>query len=102
MRQEENALDEIMERTPDIPRVEINLCKPKAPVRVPLVDSRIVTAEASPNLVRHVTFDVGGTPLEGRFHSGQSFGIVPPGKNADGNPHRLRLFSTSTPSRGEK
>lgn len=87
--------------TPVMPKVEINRCKPRAPVTVPLVDSWIATAQGSPNYVRHVTFDVSGTPLEGQIHAGQSFGIVPPGRDADGKPHRLRLFSTSSPSGGE-
>jgi len=85
-----------------MPDVEINLCKPKDPVRVPLVDSRIVTAEASPNIVRQVTFDVGGTPLEGRLLAGQSFGVIPPGTDDRGKPHKLRLYSVSSPSRGEQ
>lgn len=84
-----------------MPEVEVNLCRAKAPVAVPLVESRIVTAEASPNFVRHVTFDVGGTPLEGKLLAGQSFGIVPPGEDAAGKPHKLRLYSVSSPSRGE-
>ncbi len=95
-------MDEIADGAPRMPRVEINLCKPKAPVKVSLVASRIVTAEASPNFARHVTFDVGGTPLEGHCFAGQSFGIVPPGEDENGKPHRLRLFSMSSPSRGEQ
>ncbi len=91
-----------MDAAPVMPQVEINLCKPKAPVRVPLVESRIVTAETSPNFVRHVTFDVGGTPLEGKLRAGQSFGIVPPGTDANGKAHKLRLYSIASPSRGEK
>ncbi len=91
----------MVEVAPVMPEVEINLCRAKSPVRVPLVESRIVTAETSPNFVRHVTFDVGGTPLEGKLRAGQSFGIIPPGSDADGKPHKLRLYSVSSPSRGE-
>jgi len=96
------VVDSLVDTTPVMPDVEINLCKPKDPVRVPLVDSRIVTAEASPNFVRQVTFDVGGTPLEGRLLAGQSFGVVPPGTDDKGKPHKLRLYSVSSPSRGEE
>ena len=55
---------------------------------VPLVEARIVTAESSPNFVRHVTFDIGGTPLEGQMRAGQSFGVIPTGTDTDGKPHK--------------
>ena len=87
--------------TPTMPDVAVNLCRAKAPVRVPLVESRIVTAESSPNFVRHVTFDIGGTPLEGQMRAGQSFGVIPAGTDAEGKPHKLRLYSVSSPSKGE-
>lgn len=95
-------MDREVDMKPAMPRVRTNVCKPRSPVTVPLVESRIVTAEASPNYVRHLTFDIGGTPLEGQFHAGQSFGIVPPGEITEGRPHRVRLFSTASPSGGEK
>ena len=91
-----------MEMTPIMPDVAVNLCRANAPVAVPLVESRIVTAETSPSFVRHVTFDVGGTPLEGKLLAGQSFGIIPAGVDEAGKPHKLRLYSVSSPSRGEK
>ncbi|MDN5864162.1 MAG: hypothetical protein L0I62_02945 [Gammaproteobacteria bacterium] len=94
-------MDGTVDITPIMPKVEINLCKAKAPVSVPLVGSKIITAESSPNFVRHVVFDVGGTPLENKLLAGQSFGIVPPGTDADGKPHKLRLYSIASPSRGE-
>lgn len=86
---------------PKLPDVAVNLCRVNAPVQVPLVESRIVTAETSPNFVRHVTFDVSGTPLEGRLLAGQSFGIIPPGLDERGKAHKVRLYSVSSPSRGE-
>lgn len=97
----ETTLDEILELTPTMPEVAVNLCRAKDPVRVPLTESRIVTAEASPNFVRHVTFDVGGTPLEGQLRAGQSFGVIPAGTDANGKAHKLRLYSVSSPSDGE-
>lgn len=83
------------------PEVVINLYKPNSPVTVPLVDNRVATRSKSPNFVRHVTFDVSGTMLEGNLRSGQSFGIVPPGTREDGRPHKLRLYSVSSPTAGE-
>ncbi len=94
-------MDETSAINPVLPEVAINLCRAKEPVRVPLVESRIVTAESSPNFVRHVTFDIGGTPLEGQMRAGQSFGVIPTGTDANGKPHKLRLYSVSSPSAGE-
>jgi ferredoxin--NADP+ reductase len=84
-----------------IPEVELNIYTPKKPVEVPVVENYIVTKESSPNYVRHVTFDISGTELEGRVRVGQSIGILPPGINAKGRPHKLRLYSVSSPTSGE-
>ncbi|NGP76965.1 hypothetical protein G3570_09995 [Balneolaceae bacterium YR4-1] len=85
-----------------LPEVELNIYSPKDPVEVPIVENRICSKEASPNFVRHVTFDVSGTELEGRVKVGQSVGILPPGENENGRPYKLRLYSVSSPSNGER
>lgn len=84
-----------------LPEVELNIYGPKDPVEVPVVENYIITKESSPNFVRHITFDVSGTELEGRIKVGQSIGILPPGKNEKGRPHKLRLYSISSPNSGE-
>jgi ferredoxin--NADP+ reductase len=85
-----------------LPEVELNIYTPKDPVEVPIVENRICSKEASPNFVRHVTFDISGTDLEGRVQVGQSIGILPPGENEKGRPYKLRLYSVSSPSSGEQ
>ncbi len=84
-----------------LPEVELNIYSPKNPVEVTVVENYIITRESSPNFVRHITFDVSGTELEGRVMVGQSIGILPPGQNEKGRPHKLRLYSVSSPSAGE-
>jgi len=84
-----------------LPEVELNIYSPKDPVEVPVVENYIITKESSPNFVRHITFDVSGTELEGRVKVGQSIGILPPGENEKGRPHKLRLYSVSSPNNGE-
>ena len=83
------------------PDLEINVVRAKEPIEVPIVESRIATAVASPNFVRHITFDISGTPLEGKFHAGQSIGVVADGVDENGKPHKVRLYSVCSPSRGE-
>lgn len=83
---------------PDLP---INTVKPKEPVEAKIVESKICTLESSPNFIRHITIDVSGTPLVGQFKAGQSIGVVAPGLDKDGKPHKVRLYSVSSPSNGE-
>lgn len=84
-----------------LPEVELNIYSPKAPTEITVVENYICTQENSPNFVRHVTFDVSGTELEGRVRVGQSIGILPPGENEKGRPYKLRLYSVSSPTKGE-
>ncbi|MEX0647080.1 MAG: hypothetical protein WEA56_12080 [Balneolaceae bacterium] len=84
-----------------LPEVELNIYSPKDPIEVTVVENYIVTKESSPNFVRHITFDVSGTDLENRVRVGQSVGVLPPGKNAKGRNHKLRLYSVSSPTSGE-
>lgn len=84
-----------------LPEVELNIYTPKDPVEVPIVENRICTKESSPNFVRHVTFDISGTELEGHVRVGQSIGILPPGKNEKGRNYKLRLYSVASPTKGE-
>ncbi len=85
-----------------LPEVELNIYSPRDPVEVPVVENWICTKEASPNFVRHLTFDVSGTELEGKIRVGQSIGILPPGEDENGRPHKLRLYSVCSPSEGER
>jgi ferredoxin--NADP+ reductase len=84
-----------------LPEVELNIYSPKDPTEITVVENYICTVESSPNYVRHITFDVSGTELEGRVRIGQSLGILPPGNNERGRPRKLRLYSISSPSEGE-
>ncbi len=84
------------------PEVAVNLYKPNNPVEVPVVENRLATLEVSPNIIRHITLDVSGTELEGNIRSGQSIGCMPEGfTERDGKPAKVRLYSVSSPSRGE-
>jgi len=84
-----------------LPEVELNIYSPKSPAEATIVENYVCTAESSPNIIRHITFDISGTDLEGKFRVGQSIGVLPPGENEKGKPHKLRLYSVSSPSAGE-
>ena len=86
---------------PKLPAARMHLAMPNQPV-----SGRVTTSESclngkSASFVRHVCIDVSGTALEGNFLPGQSFGVIPPGLDARGRPHKLRLYSIACPSWGE-
>ncbi len=80
----------------DIP---VNLYRPNAPfVGRCLLNQRIV-GENAPGDTRHLTFDLSGGEL--RYLEGQSIGIIPPGTDAKGKPHKLRLYSIASTRHGD-
>jgi len=88
---------------PVFPEVQMNLVNPKEPVTAKVVKSEICLrgGRKSAGFVRHVEIDITGTPLEGNYQAGQSFGIVAPGLDEEGKPHKVRLYSLACPSWGE-
>lgn len=80
----------------------MHLVTPLAPVIGRVVSTARCTASTkSAAFVRHVAIDVSGTPLEGNFLSGQSFGVLAPGVDASGKIHKVRLYSIASPTQGE-
>jgi benzoyl-CoA 2,3-dioxygenase component A len=59
-----------------------------------------LTAETASADVRHVILDFGATPIP--VLEGQSIGIIPPGVDAHGRPHLMRLYSVASPRDGER
>jgi ferredoxin--NADP+ reductase len=86
---------------PVLPTAKMNLVKPTAPVTGRVVSTRMCLKGKSNAFIRHVAVDVSGTPLAGSFLVGQSFGVVAPGVDAKGKPHKVRLYSIASPSWGE-
>lgn len=84
------------------PPVQMHLVRPNDPVEATVVRSEVCTrSKKSAGFVRHIEIDVSGTPLEGNFRAGQSFGVLPPGETAAGKPEKVRLYSIASPTRGE-
>lgn len=88
--------------TPTLPEVEMHLHRPNEPGKGVVIKNEICTASPkSAGMVRHIEIDVSGSNLAGRFRAGQSFGVIPPGTDDKGNPHKVRLYSIASPTRGE-
>lgn len=88
--------------TPVLAAARMHLLTPAAPGRAVVVsNTRCAASAKASGFVRHVALDVSGTPLENAFIAGQSFGVVPPGLDANGRTHKLRLYSIASPTGGE-
>jgi benzoyl-CoA 2,3-dioxygenase component A len=59
----------------------------------------LTTPEASSD-IRHIVLDFGATAFP--VLEGQTIGILPPGTDAQGRPHHVRLYSVASPREGER
>jgi benzoyl-CoA 2,3-epoxidase subunit A len=59
-----------------------------------------LTADGASSDIRHIVLDFGRTACP--VLEGQSIGIVPPGVDAHGRPHHMRLYSVASPRNGER
>ncbi len=80
----------------DIP---VNIYRPKNPYMGKCIDNYELVAEGGIGTVRHLTFDISGGDL--RYLEGQSIGIIPPGNDDKGKPHKLRLYSIASTRHGD-
>ena len=76
-----------------------NIYKPATPFEATVLEHRRLTAEDSPNEVSHIVLDIAGSDLT--YWDSQSIGVLPPGEDANGKPHKLRLYSIASPSYGD-
>ena len=81
------------ENDPILVEVEANLVRRQEPVFGRIVRNELCLAGKSASFVRHIEVDVSGTKLDGKFTTGQAFGIVPRGETNQGRPHNARLYS---------
>lgn len=76
-----------------------NIYKPNAPLEAKVIKHYRLTAPDSPNDVCHIVYDISGSDL--KYVEGQSIGVLPPGEDANGRPHKLRLYSIASPGVGD-
>lgn len=81
----------------DIP---VNIYRPNAPLIGKCIENYELVAEGGIGTVRHITFDTSDSDL--RYLEGQSIGIIPPGTDDKGKPHKLRLYSIASTRHGDK
>jgi benzoyl-CoA 2,3-dioxygenase component A len=79
---------------------KINIFNRGEPAMATVTGNFRLTDPNADNDVRHVILDFGGTVFP--ILEGQSIGVIAPGADRDGKPHRIRLYSIASPREGEK
>ncbi len=79
--------------------VPVNIYKPNSPYVGKVLSNEPLVGEGGLGIVQHITFDLS----EGDLHyvEGQSIGIIPEGTDANGKPHKLRLYSIASTRHGD-
>lgn len=79
--------------------VPVNIYRPNNPYIGKCLSNYELVREGGVGTVRHLTFDLSGGDL--RYVEGQSIGIIPPGTDDQGKPHKLRLYSIASTRHGD-
>ena len=80
--------------------VPVNLYRPNKPFIGKCIENYPLVRDGGIGIVQHVTFDLSGGDLH--YLEGQSIGIIPPGTDDKGKPHKLRLYSIASTRHGDK
>ncbi|MEW5856697.1 MAG: ferredoxin--NADP reductase [Cyanobacteriota bacterium] len=80
----------------DIP---VNIYRPNNPFIGKCLSNEELVGEGGIGTVRHLCFDISQGDL--RYLEGQSIGIIPPGNDNKGKPHKLRLYSIASTRHGD-
>ena len=81
--------------------VPVNTYKPKAPFVGTVLENYSLVGEGAIGRVNHITFDLAGGEPQLHYIEGQSIGIIPEGTDANGKPHKLRLYSIASTRHGD-
>lgn len=80
-------------------KVPVNIYRPKNPYVGKCTEIYDLVDEGGVGTCRHMTFDLSGGDLH--YVEGQSIGIIPPGEDEKGKPHKLRLYSIASTRHGD-
>ncbi|MGB5134724.1 MAG: phycobilisome linker polypeptide [Prochlorococcaceae cyanobacterium] len=81
--------------------VPVNTYKPKSPFVGTVTENYSLVGEGAIGRVNHITFDLAGGDPQLEYIEGQSIGIIPDGTDANGKPHKLRLYSIASTRHGD-
>lgn len=78
----------------------VNLYTLKSPVTATVAGNYRLTAPDMQSDIHHIVLDFGTQFFP--ILEGQSIGIIPPGEDANGKPHYLRMYSVASAREGER
>ena len=78
----------------------LNLHTLAQPALATVTGNLALTAADASSDIRHIVLDFGATAFP--VLEGQTIGIIPPGNDAQGRPHYVRLYSVASPRDGER
>ena len=81
--------------------VPVNTYKPKTPFMGTVTENYSLLTDGAIGRVQHITFDLAGGEPQLEYVEGQSIGIIPEGNDANGKPHKLRLYSIASTRHGD-
>ena len=81
--------------------VPVNTYKPKTPFLGTVTENYSLVKDGGIGRVQHITFDLSGGEPQLEYIEGQSIGIIPEGEDANGKPHKLRLYSIASTRHGD-
>jgi len=87
-----------MKKHADVP---VNIYRPKTPYEGTVVENYSLLKEGAIGRVNHITFDLKDSDPFLNYVEGQSIGIMPAGQDANGKPHKLRLYSIASTRHGD-
>jgi len=81
--------------------VPVNIYRPKTPFEGTVIGNYSLLKEGAIGRVNHITFDLKDSDPFLKYVEGQSIGIMPAGEDANGKPHKLRLYSIASTRHGD-
>ena len=81
--------------------VPVNTYRPKTPFTGTVKENYSLLKEGAIGRVNHITFDLSGGDPFLNYVEGQSIGIMAEGEDANGKPHKLRLYSIASTRHGD-
>ena len=81
--------------------VPVNTYRPKTPYEGSVIENYSLLKEGAIGRVNHITFDLRDSDPFLNYVEGQSIGIMPAGEDANGKPHKLRLYSIASTRHGD-
>lgn len=82
----------------DKSKVPLNLFRPNAPLVGKVIYNERIVGDDAPGETKHMVFNHDGKL---QYLEGQSIGIMAPGKDEKGKPHKIRLYSIASSAHGD-